>query len=96
MTDKPSITGQLMFWDKGPQGPDPLRHVVQVFGVLGLPPELAKEFCRDETLKHMVYGERSALGLKLVASADMTEALPEYYQKGQSPDRLFTSPVWRM
>lgn len=91
----PPITGQLLLWNKGP-GPISGKNMVQVFGVLGLPASLAEEFCRDEYLKHMVFGQKSVDGLRLDISQDVTEPLPEYYTKGQTPDRLFTSPIWRM
>lgn len=97
--DFDKITGQVIMWDKGPS-PLEGKNSIQIFGVLAMPSQLAREFIPHETWKHTVSGFYVPdLGLKLQISEHSGEMLPPPYddpKRGYTPDRLFTSPVWRV
>jgi hypothetical protein len=90
------VAGQFIIWNKG-ASPRAERNAVVVFGVLGMPPELAERFGRDDNLKRLVVGSYIPdLGLSLSVREHETEEVTSHYKRGHTVDTLFTSPIWRV
>jgi hypothetical protein len=93
-----SIRGQMVFWNKGPNDSinRPGHSVVQLFGVVAMPTELAEQFGRDDQLKRLVQGAYNPDlgGLMMVLGDEGGERYPDIYRA--TPDKMLTSPIWRV
>lgn len=88
------ITGGIIFDDLGPRLPDKddPRHIISVFGTIGVPASQVKLFVPHVRSLSMVTGNAAMLGLNLTGESI---PLPEELWN-QSYDRIACGKVWRV
>lgn len=94
----PNITGQVLLWDRGVKPFKDEKHIVQIFGVLAVPPSIALEHMSQSWVKHTLTGDyTSELGLVLSGGLPHhREPIPNDINTASSIEQLMSSRMWRV